>query len=352
MPDDIDPAPPSKSFGGSAVRDFFVDFLGSLVPGILYTSAAGFTLLFSWWFLCRSIIEILDPTQNLHVQGVDALNQFRYELLVFFLVLSYVMGHLFYRKDPKGPDQASAEFLLKKLGPGEPVDMAIRRGDGVSPADVRFPYLYLSEYLEGRGLSHLAALIPWKGEKPETHHLRTKMFINILKIRLHYLVPDKCGEVTRNEAHVRLVSSVWYTTRALLWVVVFNLALTAGAIVLSWSSGQTLHLGDPARIVLFNTVFVCFLIWVQRQIRKFFHYQRVREIVYVLETAHFANKSGQKVLWEADAQASPPAGGSVEGRGANPAEATEGRKPSAAPSNGESKKSSDDNAFGSRVNFI
>ena len=62
----------------------------------------------------------------------------------------------------------------------------------------------------------MAKIVPRKGEKGLDH--RTKMFLNILKIRLQLAAADKCGEIVRNEAHVRMMSSVWYAARAVFGV--------------------------------------------------------------------------------------------------------------------------------------
>jgi hypothetical protein len=92
------------------------------------------------------------------------------------------------------------------------VKMLIEREGG------QFPYSHLYEYLTERGLKHIADYVPWRGNEEGSHGLRTKMFINLLKIRLHYMVPLKCGEIVRNEAHIRMMSSVWYAASALRWL--------------------------------------------------------------------------------------------------------------------------------------
>ncbi len=81
--------------------------------------------------------------------------------------------------------------------------------------DAQFPYLHLRCYLAFRGLTHLTNMVPWCPIKPETVSRRTKMFINIIKIRLLARCPEMSKGVIRNEAEVRLATSVWYAVRGL-----------------------------------------------------------------------------------------------------------------------------------------
>jgi hypothetical protein len=91
----------------------------------------------------------------------------------------------------------------------------------------------LYEYLEKRGLTHLADIIKWRGYEKDTHSLRSKAFINILKIRLDFAFPEKCGTIIRNEAHVRLKSSLWYMLLALQWISMIGCVISFIAIQLA-----------------------------------------------------------------------------------------------------------------------
>ncbi|MFQ5639504.1 MAG: hypothetical protein ACE5IR_16085 [bacterium] len=81
------------------VRDVVVDFFGSLVPGIVFTSIA-FVLFIAILFSCIAIAFLLTEHSNFQLNIASATQQlhtlisaFRIESLVFFTFLSYVFGH-------------------------------------------------------------------------------------------------------------------------------------------------------------------------------------------------------------------------------------------------------------------
>lgn len=151
--------------------------------------------------------------------------------------------------------------------------------------DAQFPYLHLRCYLASRGLTHLTHLVPWCPRKEQTRGFRSKMFINIMKVRLLALFPWMSRDIIRNEAHVRLATSVWYAVTALLFLSVLVLITIAVAAV---------HLvGHPISSTIFlPTAFALMLLFFSAVMRLHLsyciHYMRVREVIYVLETAHLA----------------------------------------------------------------
>ncbi|HWB05366.1 MAG TPA: hypothetical protein VG796_20195 [Verrucomicrobiales bacterium] len=224
---------------------------------------------------------------------------------------------------------------------------------------IEYPYTHLFEYLTYRGLHHLAAIVPWKGKEGDTPPLRTKFFINALKIHLSFHVPGKCGQIVRNEGHIRLMSSVWYAARALAGVTVLGLVLVAARL---WYVSYPQHTGFRTALA-FGACFLmsCFFRsgagrdaldhagwlhkrrfaeafewicipsmigflcvraapvskdcvheaaiqvtflagvwlttrWLRVSIERSLHYMRVREILYVLETAWYADHGAGKVL--------------------------------------------------------
>jgi hypothetical protein len=183
----------------------------------------------------------------------------------------------------------------------------------------QFPYSHMREYLEARGLRRLANIIPWRGDKGLDH--RTKMFLNILKVRLQLAAPDKCGEIVRNEAHVRMMSSVWYAARAVFGVCWLSALVVLTAVV--WQSGKLRGGPYPIDVLLYGALasFAAIsAVWLQRHVESCFHYQRVREVVYVLETAFGVARSGHPEILEdlpaiddpiPDPQPPPPAGAST-----------------------------------------
>jgi hypothetical protein len=138
-------------------------------------------------------------------------------------------------------------------------------------------------------LDHLAKRVPWQGNS-ETIEKRSKMFINILKIRLQHWNPRQCVEIVRNEAHIRMMSSVWYAARLLQQVSL--VLLVVAAVLCRWK--------EPALSEISLVVLTLFLgvEWLRRAITTFLHYQRVREIVFVLESAHVAWREGCSYIFE------------------------------------------------------
>lgn len=158
-----------------------------------------------------------------------------------------------------------------------------------SKEDCQFPYPYYKEYLEKRGLSHLKELAIWSNEGD---FQRSKTFINTLKIRLKYYFPDKYGTITRNEAHIRLASSAWYVSGIAIYLGVLGGIVSFLAVFLKCDSkfdGEFLKLASHnLAAILIPLVIALSSGYLKHNISKFIHYQRLREVFYVLETSFTA----------------------------------------------------------------
>jgi len=314
---EVDEHPERLPAVASVLREFFVDFLSSMIPGFLFTMFAV--------PLCIATGVVLDPAGFVWKNIEGGIRAHHPEVVCLVLVFSYVVGCIFSRRDPKVPDQKSAARLLLRdwddrnrsviqetaQGQNEARSSILRVATGYSERLNRwlearrlarspggqFPYSHLYEYLNSRRLNHLAAHVPWHGND-KSIDARSKMFINVLKIRLQFHNQKRCGEIVRNEAHVRMMSSMWFAAKqlesvlgVLLVLMVTISALRGGRVLPPYPAGET----------LLGSLLILFLIaaqWLCRSILKFLHYQRVREIVYVLETAHTAWKAGQKDMFE------------------------------------------------------
>ncbi len=313
QPPALSPPPPEKSLSAATiVKEFFIDFLGSLVPGFLFTMFAIPVVVWSA-VICWHTIQGVTKTQPTIAIPYNFAVTFRAESLCLILVVSYVLGFVFFRRDPKIPDQRSAAYLMWKdrcVGrsaiqsntPATPLKSrwpivrwagtlwrAYWRAKRLAESEGgQFPYSHLYEYLNARGLDHIADLVPWRGSTGVIDK-RSKMFINILKMRLQYADPQRCGEIVRNEAHVRMMSSVWYAARLLQQLCLLLLIPLAvcSYLMRAWRSP------DIWGLLLVLLVLVLGTQWLRRTIIKFLHYQRVREIVYVLETAYISEKLGR-----------------------------------------------------------
>ena len=232
--------------------------------------------------------------------------------------LAYIIGHLFYRQDPKRPDQKGflrlrQAFLIRKGARGlkehqfsEALKAEMRAEFCcVEEGECEFPYPDLNDYLSNRGLDHLSDFVTWKDNKSH----RSKNYINILKMRLKFHEPLKCSTIIRNEAHVRLASSMWWVSRTLMYCGVFALfVLACIAVMFAFASEANAWVGRFFALdlmkVLADGVFAAtcaafvlgFSYYVRTRIEKFIHYQRQREIVHVLETAYIAFRDKPQIL--------------------------------------------------------
>lgn len=287
------------------LRDFLlpiVEFLGILVPGLLFLLIAIPALVIPCTYALTFVIKGTSVALDLFDYVIDIMKSSSIGVAGIVLVASYVAGHIFYRQDPKIPDEHSFNKVKKLIEHTGPVrhseaeyqynvkhDKVLRK---LSPDryNLEFPYRYLGEYLTDRGMFHLASMIHWRGMKPETYAYRTKHFINGLKARLEFVFPYQYTRIQRNEAHVRLMSSLWYATRSLQ-------VLSAFGIIISLVFMLTIHEYSnnwwpiPEINAVAAPAFSFLLVYLVRsQIEDFLHYQRIREIVYILEISYFATK--------------------------------------------------------------
>ncbi len=310
------------------IGDYLVEFLGGLIPGILFIVALFFVFGPPLNMFMSSIavdVKIFDFT-NIIARTMELTKGTPYMIwfgtLVFGLVLSYVIGYLFYRRDPKEPNRQG--FL--RISKDHPTDGEIketfnklndahfsnikridrwdklkdewkRRNYGCANVDeCEFPFPFLHKYLKQRGHKHLLSLIRWKKEK----NFRSKTFINSLKIRLQFYAPDKYQQIIRNEAHVRLTTSTWYMSKALIKFSQVGIIICVSSMLLllfrTWFSsfepfddpfwiGFTNWLVSPVIPPLFIGILSYYCYWTNE---KFIHYQRLREAFNVLELSYIA----------------------------------------------------------------
>jgi len=291
------------------IHEFMIDFLGGLVPGSLFIVGASVALLPPLYLIfCLSnkskavsltvyFDSILSSTQ--HTPNMIWILAF-----ALFVAISYELGHLFFRRDPKNPDRASFEKLVKKeqekankkkYTKKEYIERLKSELACTDKEGCQFPYVNLRDYIGKRGHCHLCPFVVW--ENDVTLFRRSKTFINLLKIRLKYYYPQKCSVIIRNEAHVRLASSSWYIAYTLRICSIIGVILVGFSILIDIIAKIT---SEP------YSIYFPFLIppilvllageYIRTRIEHFIHYQRLREIFYVLETAFTAFRGKWKLL--------------------------------------------------------
>jgi hypothetical protein len=273
-----------------------VEFLGILVPGVIFNVSFVFALMLP----LMSIMELYSGAKHtespLITNSMLSLMSPGMGTIILVSVFSYVVGHLFFRQDPKLPDLKSFEIVRETIGEEGPVrlwknERQYNNDNNIeNKHNLEFPYRYLKEYLSDRGMDHLAKMIPWSGDDPSSYKRRTKHFINTIKVRIEFMFPFQYLRIQRNEAHVRLMSSMWYASSSICFTAALGIAL-GGIILVEYVVINGSELPYPYLPSLFvpGVIFII-SVYMKNNIESFLHYQRIREIVFILETAYLSNK--------------------------------------------------------------
>lgn len=315
-------------------QEYLIDFLGGLVPGILFLVGNSLIIFPSLYALTISL-KVKDNGESFLVYIENILRSTQNTpsavWLVTFLVLfflAYTLGQLFYRRDPNEPDRKSfkrlkKKYLLKnsnckvmdrlKIRFNLKYDLSDEEKAGLQGEfagddweQCQFPYLYYDKYLERRGFEYLIPFVVWNDNviKRNTENgksIRSKCWINLFKTRLMYYHADKCGTIFRNEAHIRMGSSTWYVSKFLSTFGLLGLVISMSSVLLSRYytnqfnefiqaiSWYALPLIVPSMVAAFSFYFY----W---RILRFLHYQRLREILIVLDTYYVAYRQNPNLM--------------------------------------------------------
>lgn len=370
--------------------DYIIDFISCLVPGfvfvVIFLGICATPILFFHGIYENNEIDLY----------IEYMLGFNTEFMIFSILLAYIMGHIFYRMDPKEPDVESYWYIRDNLKNDGPVKECfyhlingvspkkLKAWDGFVPTNslkkliklskkyhkglvngaeqnsssdeegvnnctfinsckiicdklgddkrnkenhvcthtckiklddkpiknvkkyyqsykenvkVLYPYSHLKQYLYQRGFDDLASMVPWDDRNIEA---RSKHFINAIKIRLSIVAPQFFTQIARNEAHVRLMSSVWYMSKTLVkssLVLIALLGCIYGYYIFYEKKLTDLTYATVC-FSLIPVVVLIFCLFIQKKMKQFFHYQRIREIVYVLETALHIHKQQGNVFCE------------------------------------------------------
>jgi hypothetical protein len=305
----------------AAIREYLSDILGAFIPGVYFSIHLVTTAILllttisdSKWEDIKNFISAIAPVLS-HVAPFAAF---------VFCLFSYIIGSVFYRKDTKEPDTASAVQTYRNTNEKEKDGLAFdfenSRKDPFKVLlgsfvridfRVDFPYPRLRRYLRTRNYTHLVNHIPWEGNEDDTAH-RSKTFVNILKARIHRYAPEEMPVIEKNEAHVRLMNSLWYAAKSIIFISVpVLLGLIVVYFVASHVAGNTfckslknfISTGSTFGLAFFSTLQLGIAGYIRRSIKQYFHYMRVREIMFILEIAYTISLDTGKDLFEGLEQA-------------------------------------------------
>jgi hypothetical protein len=211
--------------------------------------------------------------------------------LLLTAAISTIAVQLLLRMDPKKPDKRSFRRIRNSL------TEEIRKGTWVicDERDCSYPYDNLQGYLRARGLHHLIPLAPWSNRKRGS-----KGYVNILKIRIELKHPSQYKMIDRNEYYIRLMSSIWYMASGLSFTSFLVLATSSLVLGLSvwFGKGLTSEISPVVLLVPFGPALIGLFLSSQARkiIERFFHYQRVRELIYILETTYTVFKDQPELI--------------------------------------------------------
>ncbi len=275
------------------IQKFWVQLFGGLVPGILFLFGASLTLIPAT-YLIFSLVSGVVPT-SLMKFGDNFFNAIKntpptiwIPVLGIIVTLAYVVGHLFFRRDPQNPDQKSFKYQFQKSEfPTKDIEDRVERlrDELACSEQVEIESIYPGgkEDIGRSGLCQICSLILSK-DGPHKHE-GSKHFIKLLKLHIKYHFPQKYRRIILNEAQIQLSSSLWYVSHTLR---VFSIIGFASVLIivliihdLKFEKGNLSYIS-----FILPQIFV-FLASEHMRIRieKSFHAQRLREVITILETA-------------------------------------------------------------------
>ena len=146
---------------------------------------------------------------------------------------------------------------------------------------IDYPYVKLKNYLSERNLP-ISKYAEWN------EGTRSKMKTNTYKVEIAAKAPHMMSIINKNEAHIRFMNSMWYASDSLLYC-----AAVIGIVsVVLWGvlpdtavegNLQALFSRENLSIVVvISLLYVAVSLFVKHSVKKIIHYQRVRELVFLL----------------------------------------------------------------------
>lgn len=191
--------------------------------------------------------------------------------------------------------------------------LQIQNDTGCSHWDFQsdYPYNDYYKYLMKRNELELIRYVDWSQAGA-----RTKNKVNRMKIDVQLDYPDAYAIINKNESHIRMASSSWYVARFVKIMAIICAAVLFVFAIMGHFDNETKELISsfvyiPEKIIVLAILppsLLAFLLYfLQHQIIKFIHYQRLREIFFTLyiyhklktkscEQFHLSNPKGNCIL--------------------------------------------------------
>lgn len=314
----------------SLVQNFYIEFFGTLVPGLL----GGICLfLLSVWFIDVLDVNIggLKEVAKLLLAETDIMTGI-FKVAVF-LVISYIIGAVAYRRSPKVPDAVSSyrqwgqtrnssasdevarmsvpfDFsLIAPKGILNWLSFWFNRGEWLlrrAGSSIDYPYPLMRKYLYCRGLKHLAEYVPWCAgsggaafKESFKKGVCSKTYINFIKQRLRSAGHENLIlDMVRNECHIRMLCSVWYILSFIVRVAFLLMTVAAAFLVYD---GGAVKLYDMFSRFVPVVLCVGLLSYCRYSSERGIHYVRTREIsmvledVWIMDNVDFKNRDGVRL---------------------------------------------------------
>ncbi len=291
------------------VRSFrlgIIDLLGITVPGMLILLILSLSLAVPFLAVVSVIGESSDAISVASIwESMSSFYEAAKVLLWLGLILiSYIVGYIIRLSTPDYLDKVSAERVVEEW------EDDLDHADGESPqedkwpyqgeSDNKFPYFHFRDYLVARGFGeNLAKLATWGNQKvaPDVGK-RSKTIINMMKLDIAIKKPDLAAIIESNEAHIRLMSGTWIILTKCVPFALVGLATSILSVIGAMSSVKDLAYSPIISIasILVESILLLGMLWSKNQIEISFHYQRVRELTYILGCAYHVYTGGNAFI--------------------------------------------------------
>lgn len=219
------------------------------------------------------------------------------------MLLSYILGYIIRLTTPDFLDQISAQTIVKNWGRTEKKkrnrfrDVVITSSKtpeadywpfhGDPESKNKYPYYYFKEYLIARGHPNLANLVTWGPPNIEGRVKRSKTAINMMKLYVYNTNSHLSSIIEANEAHIRFMSGTWRAISKNILFVILGIVISLTSLVYDRFTNSVF---STTLVISFlqGTIHLFAMLWAKKQIESFFHYQRVRELTYIVACAYYA----------------------------------------------------------------